>query len=170
MTISLVAGCATSRNLDDAFSDFGADTKLKTVLFSDRTHDYSDIDLTVYEGRLLLTGTMRSEQGHQSLVANAWKADGVDQVIDEILIADKTGIGQGFEDARIDQAIRASFITDRVVRSGDFKIAVSKATVFLIGSADSEREINEALDIASNISGVEEVINHVVIRGAQPAY
>lgn len=161
------AACASSRSLDKSFSDLSASTELKTVLFSDRSYDYSDIDITIYEGRLLFTGTMRSEDGRKKLIENAWKADGVTQVIDEIFIGDRTPFGQGFEDTRIDQTLRAKLIADKDVTSSDYKIAVSGAVVYLLGSARDKAELDEAVNLARTISGVEKVVSHIDIRTAR---
>ncbi|WP_425410595.1 BON domain-containing protein [Hyphococcus sp.] len=159
-----LGACASSRSLDESFSDMSANAELKAVLFADRSHDYNDIDLTLYEGRLMLTGTMRSEEGRRKLIANAWKADGVDEVIDEIIIADKTSMGQGFEDARIDKTLRARLIADGDVSSGDYKMSVSRAIVYLLGSARSQKELDAAVQQARSVSGVEKVVSHVAIR------
>jgi osmotically-inducible protein OsmY len=156
--------CASSRNLDESFSDIGADAQLKAVLFADRSHDYGDVDLTIFEGRLLLTGTMESEAGRAKLLENAWKAEGVDQVIDEIIVGEGTSLGQGFEDARIDAALRAQLIADEDVRSGAVKASVSKGVVYLIGVVESEDELAAALDLARSIRGVEKVVSHIVVR------
>ncbi len=164
-TIALsLAACASSRGLGDSVSDLTANAGIKGVLFSDRNHDYSDIDLTVHEGRLLLTGTMNTEEGRTRLIANAWRADGVDLVIDEIHIAQKTSFGQGFEDTRIDQTLRAKLLADKDVTSGDFKIAVSRAIVYLIGSTRTQAELDEALKLARSISGVEKIVHYVNVR------
>lgn len=159
-----LAACASSRSLDDSFTDIAANAEMKSVLFSDRSHDYSDVDLTVHEGRLMLTGTMRTDEGHEKLIANAWKADGVEQVIDEIKVDEKTSFGQGFEDTRIDQTLRAKLLADADVTSGDFKIAVSNAIIYLIGSTRTQAELDEALQLASTINGVEKVVHYVTVR------
>ncbi|HNS87802.1 MAG TPA: BON domain-containing protein [Parvularculaceae bacterium] len=159
-----IAGCASSRNLDDSLSDIGANADLKGVLFADRSHDYGDVDITIYEGRLMLTGTMKSEEGRRKLIENAWKAAGVDQVIDEILVGDGTSLGQGFEDARIDTALRAKLIADGDVKAGNFKTAVSKGVVYILGATPSERQLNAALDIARSIGGVEKVVSHILVE------
>lgn len=157
-----VAACASSRSLDESVTDLSANTELKGVLFADRTHDYNDIDLTLFEGRLMLTGTMRTEEGRRKLIENAWKAEGVDQVIDEVAIGDKTSLGQGFEDARIDQTLRAKLLADGDVTSGRYKIAVSKGVVHLLGAARSRRELDRAVELARTIGGVEKVVSHVM--------
>ena len=159
-----LSACATSRSLDKTFTDISASSELRSVLFSDRSRDYSDVDITIHEGRLMLTGSMRSEDGRRQLIENAWKARGVDQVIDEIFVGDKTPFSQGFEDSRIDQVLRARLIAEADVTSGNYKIAVSQGVVYLIGTASSQGELDEALRVASSISGVEKVVNHVALR------
>ncbi len=162
--LALASACASSRNLDESITDIGADSELKAVLFADRRHDYGDIDITVYEGRLLLTGTMRSEEGRQRLVENAWKAGGVDQVIDGIDVGDKTSFGQGLADARIEAALRSKLIFEGGVKSGNFKIAVSDGVVFLLGATFSDRSLNEGIEIARSTSGVKKVVSHMLVR------
>ena len=161
--ISLGA-CASSRSLDQSFNDLSANADIKGILFVDRNYDYSDVDITIYEGRLMLTGTMRSDDGKKKLLENAWKADGVDQIIDEIFVGDKTSFGQGFEDTRIDQTLRTQLFASRDAISANYKIAVSNAVVYLIGSAATQSEIDSALGMARSIAGVEEVVNYVSVR------
>ena len=163
------AACASSRSLDQSLSDIGGDAQIKGVLLADRSHDYSDIDLTLYEGRLLLTGTMRSETGREKLIANARKAEGVEEIINEVLIDDKTSFGQGFEDARIDKVLRAKLIGDNNVTSARYKIAVSKAVVYLIGAAPTQAELDRALKLAAEVPGVEKVVSHVAVALASGA-
>lgn len=158
------AACASSRTLGGSIDDLGSNAALKGILFADRSHDYSDVDLTVYEGRLMLTGTMRNEDGHKKLVDNAWKADGVKQVIDEIIVADKTSFGQGLEDSRIDQTVRAKLLTADDVTSSNYKMSVSQGVVYLLGVARDEGELNRALHQARSTGGVKSVVSHVVYQ------
>ncbi len=160
-----LGACASSRNLDQSFQDLSGNAELKGVLFADRTHDYGDIDITLYEGRLMLTGTMKTEAGHASLIKNAWKAENVSEVIDEVLVAEGTSFGQGFEDTRIDQVLRARLVAAGDVSSTEYKIAVSNAVVYLIGIARSQAELDKALDLARSVAGVEKVVTHVKLRG-----
>lgn len=161
---SVLGACATSRSLDESFADLSGNAELKAVLFTDRSHNYSDVDITLYEGRLLLTGTMASEEGHAKLIANAWKADSVDEVIDAIFVGDRTSFGQGFEDARIDQTLRTKLIADGDVVSTDYKIAVSGAVVYVIGAAANEAQRTEVIELARSISGVEKVVSYIELR------
>lgn len=160
--IASLAACASSRNLGTNVDDLSANAQLKAVLFADRKHDYSDIDLTIYGGRLMLTGTMRTEDGRKKLIDNAWKASGVEQVIDEVIVADHTTRGQGLEDSWIDQSIRARLLTSDSVTSANYKMSVSQGVVYLLGVARDESELEKTLEIARKTAGVEKVVSHVV--------
>jgi osmotically-inducible protein OsmY len=164
LAFATATGCASSRSLDKSVADIGANAGLKAVLFSDRSHDYSDVDITLFEGRLMLTGTMRSEDGRRRLIENAWKVSGVEQVIDEIFVGDKTPFGQGFEDSRIDAALRARLIGDEDVESGRFKTSVSGGVVYFLGVAPNQTAIDEAVAHARAINGVSQVVSHMTLK------
>jgi len=159
-----LGACASSKTMGESFDDFSAAQTVRAKLFGDRSHDYGDVDLTLYEGRLMLTGTMRSEDGRSKLVANAWKAENVNQVIDEIFVGDKTGRGQGFTDSRVDRAIKTKLLTDRGLSSADYKVAVSNGNVYILGVARDEVALNRALNHARSTSGVKKVVSHVIYK------
>ncbi len=165
-----LGACASSRSLDASLSDLGGDAELKGILFTDRSHDYSDVDITLFEGRLLLTGTMHTEDGRNKLIANARKTGGVQEVIDEIFIGDQTPFLQGVEDARIDQTLRARLLAAGDVTSTRYKIAVSNGIIYLIGAAHDQAELDRALKIAGSIRGAEKVVNHVKLRAPGDAH
>ena len=158
-----LSACASSRNLDDSFADLTGNAALKSVLFEDRSHDYGDVDITLYEGRLMLTGTMPSEAGRTKLIENAWKAENIKEVIDEVFVGDDTSFGQGVEDTRIDNTLRLRLTTAKNVVGSHYKIAVSGAVVYLLGVARDQAELDEAIELARSIAGVEKVVSHVAL-------
>lgn len=160
--LSSLSACGSSRSLGASLDDLEANAVLKRVLFTDRSHDYGDIDLTVFEGRLMLTGTMQSEEGRRKLVENAWKATGVKQVIDEVFVGDETPLGQGLEDSRIDAALRTKLLADRDVRSSDVKIAVSNGVVYLLGVARDRDQLEQIVSKARTTNGVSKVVSHML--------
>ncbi len=159
-----LSACASSKTIGASVDDFNAANTVRGSLLADRSYDYSDVDITLYEGRLMLTGSMRTEEGRRKLVANAWKADNVRQVIDEIQIAQKTKRGQGLADSRIDQAINTKLLTDRGIASSDYKVAVSNGVVYILGIARDQVELDRALNHARSTSGVRLVRSHVIYQ------
>lgn len=156
-----VSGCASERTLGGTFRGIGSDAALKSKLFTNRQHDYSDIDLTLSDGRLLLTGTMRSEEGRAVLVERARVVKGVKQVIDEVVIADKTSRGQGWDDSEIDRTLKTRWLTSKGVDSRNYKVSVSQGVVYVIGRARDDQELQNALAIARDVKGVSRVVSYV---------
>ncbi|MEL7017175.1 MAG: BON domain-containing protein, partial [Pseudomonadota bacterium] len=136
----------------------------------DRQHDYGDVDITVFEGRVMLTGTMRSPDGQSRLVENAFKASNVVQVIDETVLAERTSIGQGLEDSRIDRALKTKLLTDRGVTSRNYKVAVSNGVIYLLGVARDEVELGRVLNLATSTSGVRRVVSHILYQDDPSRY
>lgn len=170
LALAALSGCASERTLGGTFRGIGSDATLKSKLFSDRSHDYSDIDLTLSDTRLLLTGTMRSEQGRAALVERARNIKGVSQVIDEVIVADKTTRGEGWSDSEIDRTLKTRWLTARDVDSRNYKVSVSQGVVYVIGRARDDQELQNALAIARDVKGVARVVSYVnVLFPAQTA-
>lgn len=160
--------CTSSRKLDESLSDLGAGTNLRGLLFADRAHDYADVSVTIYEGRVLLTGAMRTEEGKQKVVDNARRADGVREVIDEIKVGDKISFGRSASDARIGTALRSRLLGDGRVYHNDYRFDVSEGVVYMIGAARTQESLDRALELARSTRGVKSVVSHVLYADYAP--
>ncbi len=171
VALIVLAGCASERTLGGTFRGIGSGATLKSKLFTDRQHDYGDIDLTLSDGRLLLTGTMRSEEGRAVLVERARVVKGVKEVIDEVIVGEKTTRGQGWNDSEIDRTLKTRWLTARGVDSRNYKVSVSQGVVYLIGRARDDQELQNAVAIARGVKGVSRVVSYVnVLFPAQSPY
>ncbi len=74
--------------------------------------------------------------------------------------------GQYVDDATITTRVKAEFVADKTVDSTDIKVETYKGTVQLSGFAKSQAEINRAVQIARNVSGVQSVKNDILLRAA----
>ena len=161
----LLGACAQNRTLGEGIDDVGADLNLKRQLLFDRDITTADVDLTVFEGRLLLAGTVPNEESHQGLLARARSIASVREVIDEVRIGAKTSRGQGLKDAIIDEKLSAALLTDNGVYRQNYPIMVSQGTVYLLGVAQGPNELRRVTDHAATIDGVSDVVSHVAFVG-----
>src|SRR5258708_31986150 len=60
-----------------------------------------NLDATVYQGRVLITGRLANEQLRQEAVQRAWKVDGVKEVYDEIKVGPETHCSDDARDTGI---------------------------------------------------------------------
>lgn len=161
----VLTACAQNRSLGDRVDDTSASLNLKSKLLFDRKVDTSDIDMTFYEGRLLLAGTVRSEADAIAIEEKAAGIRSVKEIINELQVLPKTSIGRGTKDAFIDQKIETALIADTGVAAGNYRVLVSQGTVFLLGVAQGPNELRRVTGQAQAIVGVTEVVSHVIYVG-----
>ena len=164
LVLSLPA-CVQNRTLGEGIDDVGADLNIKQRLLRDRTIDTSDVDVSIFEGRVLLAGTVPSEDHRLRLVAKARAVPSVREVIDEVQIGGQTKPGQGARDAVIDEKLGAAMLADNGVYRGNYQIIVSQGTVYLLGVAQGPNELERVVGHARSVSGVKDVVSHVVFVG-----
>lgn len=75
--------------------------------------------------------------------------------------------GAYVDDATITTKIKSDFVVDKTVDATDIKVETYKGTVQLSGFAKSQAEINKAVQIARNVSGVQSVKNDILLRARQ---
>ncbi len=158
-----------------AASDALIQTQINDLWFRHSVDMFTKLDMTVNQGRVLLTGVVQDPQHRVEAVRMAWKPKGVKQVINEITVADSDGIVGYAKDSWIGTRLRSALIFDRDVESINYSIDVVQGTVFLMGFAQDQRELDHVIGIARTIPNVTRVASYVKLVGtpelvgAQPA-
>ena len=165
VSLSLLAGCVQNRTLGEGIDDVGADLNIKQRLLRDRTIDASDVDVSVFEGRVLLAGTVPSEEHRARLVQKARGVPSVREVIDEVRIGGQTKPAQGARDAVIDTKLGTAMKADNGVYRENYQIVVSQGTVYLLGVAQGPNELDRVVGRARSVEGARDVVSHVVFVG-----
>lgn len=160
-----LSGCVQNRTFGGNVDDLSSDMSLKGKLFRDGMYNYADVDITVFGGRLLLTGTMRTEQGKAHAGALAANARNVAEVVNEIGVGSRTPFRQGLSDAGIDSKLAVALLADNGVYRGNYQIAVSGGTVYLLGVAQGPNELARVTGHARSVRGVKSVVSHVIYVG-----
>jgi osmotically-inducible protein OsmY len=127
-----------------------------------------DLDTTVYEGRVLITGTVPSEDWRGEAVKRAWQVDGVKEVYDEIQVGPEEGFMQDVGDSTVTSKLKAQMIADGDIKSINYTVTTVKGVVYIIGSARSQAELDSVVNRARNISDVRRVVSYVRIRSGEP--
>lgn len=173
---------------DRSASDQVADTRLAGSIATNLTlKDKSlllDVSADVWEQRVLLTGVL-SDPRMQEEIAAMVRADArVRALCDEIQIVPseeqaerrkaaeekgqsepkKEGFGQTVNDFWIETKINARLLAEPEVRSVNYRWRAVRNTVYFIGRARSEAELERALDICKGIDGVVAVKHFVEVR------
>lgn len=151
-----------------AASDLGIQTQINDLWFRHNFDMFSKLDLTIKQGRVLITGVVQDPQHRVEAVRLAWKPKGVVQVINEITVADSAGIVGYANDTWIITRLRSALLFDRTIQSVNYSIDTVQGTVYLMGYAQNQQELDKAIHIARNIPRVKRVASYVKLVG-EPA-
>ncbi len=127
---------------------------------------FSKLDMTVNNGRVLITGVVQNPEHRVEAVRLAWQPEGVQQVINEVRVAESDGIMGYAKDTWITTRLRSGMTFDRDIESVNYSIDTVQGTVYLMGYANSQKELNRVVEMARTISGVQNVVSYVQVYEA----
>lgn len=126
---------------------------------------FSKLNVTVNQGRVLVTGVVQNPEQRLEAIRLAWQPQGVKQVINEIQIADGAGFKSFARDTWITTRLRTSLTFDRDVQSINYSIDTVHGTVYLMGVAQNQAELSRVIETARTIPDVKRVVSYVKIAG-----
>ena len=152
--------------ISSAVSDARIQIAINDVWFRHDVGMFTKLDLTVNQGRVLITGVVQDPNYRVEAVRLAWQPRGVVQVINEIKVADSNGVVGYAKDVWITTRLRTAIIMDRDVESINYSIDTVQGSVYLMGFAQNQVELNHVIDIARRIENVKQVVSYVKLVGA----
>lgn len=156
------------RGINGAASDFTIKTDIEKALITADPQLQAAVTTSVYEGRVLLTGRVASPQLKAEADQIAGRTHDVRALYDELEVASSEGPWNNAQDAWITTRVRSEMVLDPAVRSVNYTIDTENGSVYLIGSARSQAELDRATQIARYVPGVKRVVSYVELRGGAP--
>lgn len=156
------------RGVDGTASDFAIKTDIAKAFTEADPQLQADVTTTVYGGRVLLTGRVANPAMKAAAVQIAGRNPYVRTVHDEIEIASADSFWDEARDTWISTQIRSEMVADPNIRSLNYTIDTENGSVYLIGSARSQRELDRATQIARHVPGVKRVVSYVEVRSGAP--
>lgn len=170
--VGLVLGAGAGAGLA-AYQERGVDGVARDLALTSRILDQyarfdhtmvTNIGIEVYESRALLTGQVKTENQRADAVRLAWKVDGLQDVINEIHVTDEDGLLNTARDAWISTQLEAKITFDERVLAINYAIETVGATVYLIGIAQDNAELQRVTNHARSISYVRHIVSHVRVK------
>ncbi len=162
--VAVGVAAAQERGLEVAASDTKIRLQINHLWLQESTSLYAKINLQVQEGRVLLSGQVPGPEARVTAVRLAWQADGVAEVINEIELGDTSSLLDAARDEWIATQLRARMLGDAAIASINYSIEVVNGSVYLIGIARDQAELDRVLAYARNISYVRRVLNYMRLK------
>jgi len=172
MAVGVGATVATAaseeRGLGGATEDAAIQAEINGLWLEHDLGLYRRVDMTVRERRVLLTGAVPNPATRVEAVRLAWQADGVQDVINNIEIDDTSTLIDEAADTAIGKKLEARLMFDRSIRAINYSVDVVNGTVYLMGVAQSQAEVDRAVRYARDMRGVRHVVTYVRLKDEPP--
>ena len=154
------------RTAEQAAKDILIKTRLEESFFSTNYDEiFSKIKIIVFEGKVLLVGTVSNNEARETASSLAWKIDNVEEVANYIVIG-KANVIDYLKDARISLEFKAKLLTDKDISEVNYSSTTENRILYIIGVSQNENELKKVLDHASNVAGVKKIVNLVVDKNS----
>lgn len=159
------AAGATATQTEKGFAAAVDDARIKVELndrfFRTDADLFQQVTFKVEEGRVLLTGIVPKPDDRVQASKLAWTVRDVREVINELRVSDESSLTDKGRDITIAAKLRARLLVDDKVSLINYSIDVVNQTVYIMGVARSEAELQRVLGTARDISYVRQVVDFV---------
>jgi osmotically-inducible protein OsmY len=160
------AGVAASqeRGIDGALSDTQISAEINYAWLQNSVNMFHELNISVYDGRVMITGVLPNQAKADEAVALAWKPKGVREVIDEIIVDPSGTTGSFASDTWITAQIKAKLLFDRDISAVNYSVDTVRGVVYIMGVAQSQAELDRVFGYARNVEYVKKVVNHAILK------
>jgi len=125
---------------------------------------FVDINTTVLEGRVLLTGLIDNQELRIEAVRLVWEIEGVREVINEIEIGNREGIKDYAKDLWINTQARGVAAKTIGLRAVAYNFETINGKIYIAGITTKPDQLDMLIESLKTIKGVTEIINYVIVK------
>ncbi|HEX8989491.1 MAG TPA: BON domain-containing protein [Rhodocyclaceae bacterium] len=124
---------------------------------SDKYGDRAHVNVTSYDRNVLLTGEVPNDAARAEVERIVTSVPNVKAITDELLVAGVSSFGARSNDSYITSKVKARFVDASKFTPNHVKVVTEGGTVYLLGIV-TQREANDAVEIARTTAGVQKVV------------
>ena len=163
--VNVASSPAEDRSLETLRDDTAIIFDINEVLLGEKYRDlFPEISTDVYEHVVMLTGTVKFARNKQRATELVRGIKGVKRIINELQVTKNYGIGPAANDLWIETKLKVLLLGTKDIRSINYRWRSVNGTVYLIGAARSQTELNTVLNVIRTTERVKKVVNHAWIR------
>ena len=127
----------------------------------------TNISVEVSEGRVLLTGFVKTPEERLTVLRIVWEQAGVREVINEIKLSEETNqsnLKQYSSDSWITTQVKSKMFVNDHVRSINFNVETIDSVVYVLGIARTQEELDAIKNIVESVKGVSNFVSYVTLK------
>ena len=125
---------------------------------------FVDINTTVLEGRVLLTGLVDNQELRIEAVRLVWEIEGVREVVNEIEIGNRESIKDYAKDLWINAQARGVAAKTIGLRVVAYNFETINGKIYIAGITTKPDQLDILIESLKTIKGVKEIVNYVIVK------
>lgn len=158
--INLGRTISADRSLFNVLDDLSIKNTINHALLDEAL--LLSISTDVYQGRVMLTGSVKDAETRQKVEDLARQVDGVRELYNEIQVTDESWLKSFPNDLLIESMLAARMVLAPDVSSVDYQVRAANGVVYVLGIAKSRAELDQVIALA-RVSGARKIVSHVFL-------
>ena len=152
------------RSLGTVIDDATIKVNIAAKFLNAENNLFVNINTSVLEGRILLTGLVDNQEIRIDAVRLVWEVEGVQEIINEIEIGNRSTLKDYASDLWINTQARAVAAKTVGIKSITYNFETIQGKIYIAGITTTPELLNEMIEALKNIKGVNEIVNYVIIK------
>jgi osmotically-inducible protein OsmY len=153
------------RSFGNAMGDFNARTDLNARLLAEGPELYTSVATSVIEGRVHLSGTVPTNNDRLIATRIAWETPNIKEVVNDIEVTNEGDLLDTVRDRWINTQVRARILSDAAIKDINYTINTQNRTIYILGIAQDQAELDRVLTHARSIPEARRVVNYALLKG-----
>ena len=152
------------RSMGTVIDDATIKVNVAAKFISSEDNLFVDVNTTVLNGRVLMTGLVDNQEVRIDAVRRVWEVEGVQEVINEIQIGNRATLKEYANDLWINtqaKGLAAKAVGLRVV---SYNFETIQGKVYIAGITSRPEQLEDLIDAVKTIKGVKEIVNYVIVK------
>tara|TARA_B100001093_G_C26473500_1_gene861655 strand:- start:64 stop:648 length:585 start_codon:yes stop_codon:yes gene_type:complete len=152
------------RSLGSVVDDATIKLNIAAKFISSSDNLFVDVSTSVLEGRVLLTGLVDNQEIRIEAVRKVWEVEGVQEVVNEIQIGNRSSLKEYAKDVWITAQVRGLAAKTVGLRSVAYNFETIQGTVYIVGITSRPKQLEKIIEVAKTVKGVVEIVNYVIVK------
>jgi osmotically-inducible protein OsmY len=158
--INVGRAISADRSLFNVLDDLSIKNTINNALLDEAL--ILDISTDVYQGMVMLTGSVKDATTRQKAEDLARKVDGVRELYNDIQVADEVWFKSLPTDLFIEGTLAARMVLAPDLTSVNYQLRAANGVVYVMGIAKSRAELDQVIALARE-SGARRIVSHVFL-------
>ena len=152
------------RSLGTVIDDATIKVNIAAKFLSADNNLFVNINTSVLEGRVLLTGLVDNQEIRIDAVRLVWEVEGVREIVNEIEIGNRSTLKDYASDLWINTQARAVAAKTIGLKAITYNFETIQGKIYIAGITKKPDQLDELLSALKVIKGVDEIVNYVIIK------